>query len=266
MAEQKRNPHELQAHAVGTLTSWELKEIKPKDTSKPAFNIIRAEISAGGSKLRTELWPSKRKPSLVNDTFPQFAEGQKVAARGSLEEQVGQDQRLYRSLRAWIIAPAEAHEEDRLVYHIAGQLGRLEMTAANEYVAPITCVRQYDKGGTPVDQESTLRVCPDKPLLEQLYKTVRPGQTVRARGDILNRMQFDRFGLPDPNTPMVSKLAVSLLEVWQEQQELWIPLNQVPAPAGGQQPPQQPAAQPVSQPQPGPATEPNFHDDDDVPF
>lgn len=128
MAE-KRSPHSIEAIAVGTLVALELKTTKPKEEGKKAFTFLQAEIAAAGSKLRVTVWPSQKRPSLPQDLSEQLAIGQKVSARGSLEEQVGEDQRLYRGLRAWTVAPSDAHDEDKLVYHVAGHMGRLRRPA-----------------------------------------------------------------------------------------------------------------------------------------
>lgn len=271
MAETKRSPHSLEAIAVGTVVSIELKEIKPKDTSKPAFHILRAEISAAGSKIRTEVWPSKRKPSLPQDLMEQLGQGMKVSARGALEEQIGEDQRLYRSMRAWTISQAEAHEEPKLVYHIAGMMGRLEKTGAGEHVVPITCVRTFGEGDQKRDDEKTLRVCPPTAMVEALYVKAKipVGTIIRARGDIIAKTEFDRFGLPSGE--FVNRLDVALLEVWDAQKELWMRLDEVllTAPAGVASTTQTTPTAPTSLTRPitanNSSTGPN-NLEDDVPF
>ena len=260
MAEtQKRNPHSMDAIAVGTLVSLSLEQTKPKEGKAPK-TYLKGEISAAGSKLRFTIWGSQKKPTLPQDLHTQFAEGQKVSLRGNLEEQVTEDSKLFRGLRAWGLSAADAHEEAKLVYHIAGHLGRLEKTGAGDLVAPITYVRQYEQNGAKVDQESVLRVSPSEELMTVLYNTVRVGQVVRARGDVIAKMTFDRFGLPAGE--FINRLDVALLEVWDDQREIWTPLKAGAQPAGAS-----PAATPAPatpqprQPAPGPTD-----DDDDIPF
>jgi len=260
---EKRSPHDVQAIAVGALTAVTLEQTKPKDEGKKPIAYLKAEIAAAGSKLRVTVFGSKKQPSLPQDLAAKLAVGMKVSARGSLEEQVGQDQRLYRSMRAWTISEADAHDQDKLVYHIAGHMGRLEKTAANELVVPITCVRQYEKDGAKVDQESTMRVCPPEAMTALLYQKVAVGRVIRSRGDIVAKTQIDRFGLPTGD--FISRLDVAVLEVWDDQQEIWTRLDAAAAipPAAGPNPVTPPPAQPgPASPNPGA----QFHDDDDVPF
>lgn len=81
---------------------------------------------------------------------------------------------------------------------------------------------------------------------------------IRARGDIINKTQIDRFGLPSGE--FVSQLDVALLELWDDQKEIWLPLK-----AGTPLPPAEPAR--PSATGPGPATVPTPPaDDDDIPF
>lgn len=258
MAEtQKRNPHSMDAIAVGTLVSLDLEQTKPKE-GKQQRTYLKGEIAAAGSKIRFTIWPSSKKPTLPQDLHGQFGTGQKVSARGNLEEQVNEDGKLFRGLRAWGLSAADAHEEDKLVYHIAGHLGRLEKTGAGELVAPITYVRQYEQNGAMVDQESTLRVCPPEQLMSLLYNTVRVGQVVRARGDIVAKMNFDRFGLPSGE--FINRLEVALLEVWDEQKETWNPLK-----AGAPTPTDTAPVAPASQPSRTIQLSATI-DEDDVPF
>jgi hypothetical protein len=269
MADQKpRNVHELQAHAVGTLTAISLETTKPKEGStRPPSQYLKAEISACGSKLRVTVFGSKRRPNLPQELMAQLGSGQKVSAFGSLEEQVSQDQRLYRSLRAWGMGPAEAYLEEKLVYHIAGNLGRLEKTSAGDLVVPVICVDSYERDGATVDTEKILRVSPSQADIEALYKNLTVGRTIRSRGDIIAKINADRFGLPVPGQEFISRLDVALLEVWEPQVETWKPLSAVAKATGAPgQPPQPPAhSSTTPSPQP-PAPNPNFHDDDDVPF
>jgi hypothetical protein len=261
MAETKRSPHSIEAIACGTLTALELTQTQAKEGKQPK-PYLKAEISACGSKLKVTVFGTKKNPSLPVTLHEQLGIGMKVSARGNIEEQVSEDQRLFRGLRPFGISQADAHDEEKLVYHIAGFLGRLERTGAGELVAPITCVRQYEKDGVPVDQESTLRVAPPEAMLKELYEKCPVGTLVRVRGDIINKstMKFDRFGVPEGPGEYVSRLDVALLEVWDVQREMWNPLTAsgAAAPAQPQQPnqPAQPAAPQQTQ----------FHDDDDVPF
>ncbi|HYF77360.1 MAG TPA: hypothetical protein VD973_09525 [Symbiobacteriaceae bacterium] len=273
MADQKpRNVHELQTSAVGVLTAMSLETTKLKEGStRPASQYLKAEISACGSKLRVTVFGSKKRPNLPQELNAQLAVGQKVSARGSLEEQVGQDQRLYRGLRAWAIGPAESYEEEKLVYHIAGNMGRLEKTGAGELVVPIICVESYEKDGAPVETEKTLRVSPSESDLKMLYEKLTVGRTIRARGDIIAKTNVDRFGLPVPGQEFISRLGVALLEVWDPQVETWRPLSTVTKAAGAPGQPTQaatnaPTSVPQAQPTPAVPQPTAVHDDDNVPF
>lgn len=277
MADENKLPYNNRAHAVGILETFEMKTGEKNDRS---FKFLQGEIKVGDDKVRFSVWGTRKRPTLPDEYYAKFSKGKAVSVTGTLEEQVNDEQRLYRGIRAWGMDEAVVGEEMRLVYHVAGHLGDLEKTGDGEYVVPLTIVRQVtnDKQET-TDKEDTVRVHPTREQLEAIFKThkIIKGTLVRARGDIINRGEVDRYGVIQG---FKSQLTVAFLEKYDEQAKVWskVPGTDAPAPTGAAPtaPPQPPreapaatgaapaAAPPAAAPQR--AGLPKAQQDDDVPF
>lgn len=270
-------PYSNRAIAVGVLDTMEIIEGEARESGRK-FQYLQCEVKAVDSKIRVNLWPTQKKQTIHLDTQKQFQVGDRVSVNGILEEQVSEEQRLFRGIRAFGIGPGDGDREDRLVYHVAGHLGDLEKTGDDQYVVPITIVRAYkDAQGEDQEKEDTIRVHPPTDWLKPLYEQVPKGALVRARGDIVNQIHIDRYGVVDG---FRAELTVALLEAWDESTKLWKVFKSAAAPAQKQQQPQQPPVGPAAKspganrppagvgaakpPQPGPAGRPA--EDDDVPF
>ncbi|GEM_PF-3549067 len=251
MADNNKLPYSNRAIAVGTLATLEMIEGEAKESGRK-FQYLQGEVQVGDDKIRFTLWPSQKRPSIHLDTQKQFQVGDRVSVNGTLEEQVSQDERLFRGIRAFGVGAADsADREDRLVYHVAGHLGELEKTADEQYVIPITIVRQYkDAQGEDQEREDTIRVHPPTDWLKPIYEKVSKGALVRARGDIINQISIDRYGVA---SGFKAELTVVLFEVYDEATKLWRVFLQGNAPAAAAQTPKAVAPQQPSAPAKPPA-------------
>ncbi|MDP2662872.1 MAG: hypothetical protein Q8R28_19325 [Dehalococcoidia bacterium] len=269
-------PYNNRAIAVGVLDTMEMIEGEAKESGRK-YQYLQCEVKATDSRIRVNLWPTQKKPSVHLDTQKQIQKGDQVSINGILEEQVSEEGRLFRGIRAFGIGPADSGDrEDRLVYHVAGHLGDLEKTSDDQYVVPITIVRAYkDAQGEDQEKEDTIRVHPPTDWLQPLYEQFPKGTVIRSRGDIVNQMEIDRYGVV---SGFKAELTVALLEVWDENTKLWKPFRSAATAQKQltQQSPAAPAARPpaanrpvagvgaAKPPQPTPAGQPR--DDEDVPF
>lgn len=248
-----------QATVVGQLLKMEIKSFdrkKPKPGENPKFELLEAEIGAAGSKIRVTVMPTKKDPQKHQNLYKSFPAGTKVQARGAIQEQVNEQGKIFRGMQAFGLEIASDSETEKLVYYLAGHLGHPEKTGDGQVVVPVTVVNKYtNAAGEEQQREETVRIQPDDQTLATLYQKVSAGRIIQSRGHMLNKINFDEFGVPDGYQ---SALTVAKLEVRDEENAMWLVVSDtLPSslPSGQAPPPARAAAQ-----------TPNFNDDDDVPF
>lgn len=222
-----RLPYANNASAVGKLATIELRTLNREDGSQTQF--LRGQVEAGQDRIQFSVWPTRKKPTLAQDLYKDLPKGSYISVHGTLEEQVDEQGRIWRGIRAFGADLADEAEEARIVYYVAGHLGDLEKSIDGIYLVPITVVRTYQNAqGEEQEQETTIRVTPTEGLLRALYTQVQRGQLIRARGDVVNRGKTDRYGVTEGYE---ARLEVARLEVWDEQTRVWRELQPV---EGGQ--------------------------------
>lgn len=261
---QARDVYANQATVVGTVLSMNIKtgDVKNPKPGKPAkWEMLEAELSSCGSRLKVSVWPTKKDPQKHRNIHGTIPAGTKVIARGALQEQISEQGRIFRQIGAFVFEPTSEHEAEKLVYYAAGHLGHPVKTSANGkeiIVAPMTIVNKFTNAGSEEQQrEETIHIHPEPAVLETLYKKVSPGRIIQTRGYIVNQVNFDEFGVPEGYK---SELTVAKLEVRDEQNAMWLVVSEgMPATVA--------SAPPSPKTLEGkPQGELTFNDDDDVPF
>lgn len=215
----KQNPKLFQnvGTVVGTLVKGEMKEFTSQ-ASGQLIRYYRAEVQAESTKVTVDLWGTRKQPLLPTQARDRFQTGHLVIAQGSIQEQVAGDDRIYRSIRAWRFEPAGQQADQKAVFYASGRLGHREVIAGDTFVL-LHIPRYYtDKQGAEVEQEHDLRLSLEPAQLELLYHRVKPGQIIKARGDIIAQLERNRW---EEVTGYRQALQVADLEVFDEAQELW---------------------------------------------
>lgn len=210
------------ATVVGVIDTIELKQGTAK-TSGNAYTFLAAEIKAGNSKVKVDVWGTKRKPLLPTETHAKFKVGDLIVAQGSVQEQVADDGKIYRRIRAWRFDPANTGSEQKAVYHAVGHLGHAEVGDDREKLVPITVVRSYEtQDGDKVQNEDTLRLSPEPEVLKTLYEKVAEGRLIRVRGDMISQVIRDRYEMV---TGYRQSLTADKIEVYDEANEMWLTVS-----------------------------------------
>lgn len=253
-----RDVYANQATIVGDVLSMNIKtgdKKNPRPGDNPKWEMLEAEIGACGSKIKVAVWPTKKDQQKHQTLYRSIQAGAKVLVRGTLQEQVSEQGRIFRQVQAFVFEAAGAHEQDKLVYYVGGHLGHPVKTSADGkeiVVSPVTVVRKFEVNGEERQEESTLHIHPDDAMLKTLYEKVSPGRIIQARGYIVNKISFDEFGAPDGYK---TELTVAKLEVRDEQNAMWLVVSDG-----------MPASLSTSNPPPPTGLQPTPPKDKDIPF
>lgn len=253
-----RDVYANQATVVGEVLSMNIKtgdKKSPKPGENPKWEMLEAEISSCGSKIKVSVWPTKKKPQFHQELYRSIPAGKKVLVRGPLQEQVNDQGRIFRQIGAFVFELAPEHEPEKAVYYAAGHLGRPTKIAADgreAIVAPLTIVNKFtNAAGEEQQREETIHIHPDAQMVETLYKKVSAGRIIQSRGRIVNQVNFDEFGVPEGYR---SELTVVKLEVRDEQNAMWLVVSDgMPTTVAAAPPPAQ-------------TIKPQAPNQDDIPF